>query len=516
MQGIVPQEASAMQWSMQPGTQLEWIPQYTGQVDHNGDQVMFAVPAVRVMAQSRGQKPQQDASGRLGSQPPQLAEAGWLQDLPGACARTTRAATLEGGRARPRSLMLESSRKPTASSSNTSSTRADQRRDGGDSPCSTRSPVETADTQDTECDSPHRVRYSQDDQDHMHRANFPGGRYSDRSSLADSDLPVDAFNAHRGRAQHSYAQGGGSSSSLRRESGKSSEEGWQRSAPHRGVPAGPPVPPGSQKPRGRGAAQVGHRRSRDGAPASHRSQARGGARGSGSRSSAGLDELLEGEEERVEEGRYPPGPPSGRGFEDQLSAGRVRLGVESRPGPLPGRATPEGGPDTVVDVVQEVSERGDDPRLVAQPSTFVTKAQPSSYVMNALAGSKRNDVGLSLHPGNRQGLLPPSTRVSAVSDCSELPDDVSQRQINPNRGCPRRSAQGSGSRPGAQGVARRSYSVSDEELLEEGSLGARGASQEPVQAGRRSRTHAGDRAQQRPVRDAAPPHPQVFPRPSLS
>ncbi|CAK0874599.1 unnamed protein product, partial [Prorocentrum cordatum] len=68
MQGVVPQEASGMKWVMPPESQLEWIvPQYVSQVDHNGAQVMFAVPAVRVMAvepqasrwAARGQRPLQ-------------------------------------------------------------------------------------------------------------------------------------------------------------------------------------------------------------------------------------------------------------------------------------------------------------------------------------------------------------------------------------------------------------------------------------------------------------------------
>jgi hypothetical protein len=65
-------------WVM-PESRLEWIvPQCANQVDGNGSEVMFAVPAVRVVVP---QRPRQDTSGRSVQ-----AEAGWIQDVPGTVA----------------------------------------------------------------------------------------------------------------------------------------------------------------------------------------------------------------------------------------------------------------------------------------------------------------------------------------------------------------------------------------------------------------------------------------------
>jgi hypothetical protein len=413
--------------------------------------------------------------------------------------------------------------------------------DGGDSPCSTRSPVDTQDTGETatECDSPHRVP-------HRRRANGPGGSsYSpSNSSLADSDLPVDAFNVHRGRAQHSHVQGGGSSSSggggggsrgrppqpptsgpWRRADGsgqdidESLEEGRQRGALYRGVPGGPPLPPGSQRSRGRGAGPSGHRRhSREGAPAVRRSLARGGASGSGSRSSVGLDELLEGEEERVEEGRYPPrlpqgrarpvegragppSPPAGRGAEGQPSSA-LGPGVEHRPDPLSG--------DAVREFVQEgrhnpaLAEGRPDPRRRSSPPKVLRHPPPvgdrhgleevgdDPRLLAQLASPLPKMFGPPAHAGDRM--------TARVSDCEVLHDDYPQQLIGSH---PRMFGPAPGSGPRRSDVS----SVSDEELLEEGLASARGAVQEPARVGTHGGTLTGGRAQHpRPVRDTAPPH----------
>jgi len=66
-------------WAIPESSRLEWIvPQCANQVDGNGSEVMFAVPAVRVVVPPR---PRQDTSGK--SVQDTLAEAGWFKDIPG-------------------------------------------------------------------------------------------------------------------------------------------------------------------------------------------------------------------------------------------------------------------------------------------------------------------------------------------------------------------------------------------------------------------------------------------------
>jgi len=77
-------------WAI-PESRLEWIvPQCANHVDGDGSEVMFAVPAVRVVVPPR---PRQDTSGK--SVQDQLAETGWMQDIPGTVASSPRP-TLRG------------------------------------------------------------------------------------------------------------------------------------------------------------------------------------------------------------------------------------------------------------------------------------------------------------------------------------------------------------------------------------------------------------------------------------